>query len=343
MVKTRDYYLDFLRGLAAINIIIIHTCFWSGESYVPTEIKSLSLLVDVPFFFFLAGWSRSFHPSFFRTICSLVKLYAKYVFFITIYFAFLLIIGDKVGGANNYIAYISFVNIEPTRFFVIMGSIWFMPVYYAVVPFCMLIISFIYKSNVEFQRKQLHYFLLICLVLFLWSQAGRTYYFFTREILFYSVFFLVGYISKDIKIKKTANLILYFCISAGVAWVIAMGCDVDIRNLQALKFPPHIVYMLLSFLGVLIALYCKNRIKVSEQNPLVWIGKNAIWFYFCQGVSSTIIYRLVEMLQFEWYLKLPICIAVNILLTIGIVFIVMSLYNGVEKIYGCFLAKKQTP
>lgn len=47
----RDYYLDFLRGIAALNIIIIHTAFWSGEGYVPTIIKNLTLLLDVPFFF----------------------------------------------------------------------------------------------------------------------------------------------------------------------------------------------------------------------------------------------------------------------------------------------------
>lgn len=339
IVKKRDYYLDFLRGLAAINVIIIHTCFWSGESYVPTEIKTLSLLLDVPFFFFLAGWSRSFNPSFFRTIKSLLSLYGRYVFFITIYFLFLLIIGNT-GGVNNYVAYLSFINAESTKFFVIMGSIWFMPVYYAVVPFCMLVISFIQKSEVKTQKKQLRYFLWICFILFLWAQTGRTYYFFTREVLFYSVFFLIGYLSKDVKIEKVTKLILYMSIIIGLAWFIALGCNVDITDLQSLKFPPHLVYMLLSFMAIVVALYCKDRLKVSEKNPLVWAGKNAIWFYFCQGISSTLIYRLVKVLQYEWYIKLPICIIANVLLTIGTVFIVRSLYMCVEKICFDFIDKR---
>ena len=340
-VKNRDYYLDFLRGIAAINIIIIHTCFWSGESYVPTFIKSLSLLIDVPFFFFLAGWSRSFNPSFFRTIRSLINLWVKYVFFITIYFAFLLVIGEKVGGLNNYLSYISFVNAEPTKFFVIMGSIWFMPVYYSVVPFCMLIISFIHKNEIKLQERYLKYFLLICVVLFLWSQSGRTYYLFTREILFYSVFFLAGFILKDIKIETVRQLALYLGFDLGIAYIIALGCNVEFTNLQSLKFPPHIVYMMLSFLSIIIALFCKGRINISEKNQIVWVGRNAIWFYFCQGISSTLIYNLVEVLQYEWYLKLTICIVVNILLTVGIVFFMRNLYVCVEKLYFNFFNKRK--
>ena len=40
MGKKRDTYLDFMKGVAATNIIMIHTVFWSGEGYVP-EIVSI--------------------------------------------------------------------------------------------------------------------------------------------------------------------------------------------------------------------------------------------------------------------------------------------------------------
>lgn len=147
MSTNRNYYLDFLRGLAAINIVIIHTCFWSGSSYVPTFVQSLSLLLDVPFFFFLAGWSRGYSPTFKKTVYSLISLYYKYVFFITVYFIFLLITKENTGGLSNYLSYLSFINSVPTKFFVVMGSMWFMPVYYTVVPFCMLIICLIFRGG----------------------------------------------------------------------------------------------------------------------------------------------------------------------------------------------------
>lgn len=49
----RDNWLDFIKGIAAINIILIHTTFWSGGGYVPQIVQSLSLVLDVPFFSFV--------------------------------------------------------------------------------------------------------------------------------------------------------------------------------------------------------------------------------------------------------------------------------------------------
>ena len=57
MSLKRDKYLDFYRGIAAASIIFIHTVFWSGENYIPDYLRTLALLLDVPFFVFLSGWS----------------------------------------------------------------------------------------------------------------------------------------------------------------------------------------------------------------------------------------------------------------------------------------------
>ena len=38
-----------------VNIVLIHTAFWSGQQYIPYWFSNLILLVDVPVFFFLAG------------------------------------------------------------------------------------------------------------------------------------------------------------------------------------------------------------------------------------------------------------------------------------------------
>ena len=77
----RDCYLDFLRGVAAVNIIFIHTAFWSGTAYVPVVIQTLTLILDVPFFFFLSGWSFTYTRSFTKSVRSIFLTYMKYVFF----------------------------------------------------------------------------------------------------------------------------------------------------------------------------------------------------------------------------------------------------------------------
>ena len=212
-----------------------------------------------------------------------------------------------------------------------MGSIWFMPVYFTVVPFCMLVINGINKSGNDIGRLQKQ-FILICFILFIWNQSGMGYLFLSREMLFYSVFFLLGYLLKDTKIKSVKVFLIIEVLLISSAIVLAKLMEVDIVNIQSLKFPPHIIYMIFSMLAITMALFFKERVYPSKSNFFVWAGKNAIWFYFAQGIASTVIYKLVESLQYVWYIKLPICIIVNICLTIMIVCIIKWLYSYVEKV-----------
>jgi len=40
-ISTRDYNLDFYKGLASISIVFIHTAFYSGESYIPSIMRMI--------------------------------------------------------------------------------------------------------------------------------------------------------------------------------------------------------------------------------------------------------------------------------------------------------------
>jgi len=75
LVKRRDHYIDFLRGIAVISVVLIHTCFWSGASYVPEIVQTFSLAIDVPLFFFLLGWASTYVDSFEKSIYSLMNVY----------------------------------------------------------------------------------------------------------------------------------------------------------------------------------------------------------------------------------------------------------------------------
>lgn len=59
MKKERNIAIDFFRGIVIINIVFIHTTFCSGLFYVPSYIRNLSLLIDVPIFFSWPGGLRA--------------------------------------------------------------------------------------------------------------------------------------------------------------------------------------------------------------------------------------------------------------------------------------------
>lgn len=77
----RDLYIDFAKGLATLSIIFIHTAFWSGQFYIPSEFRLISLLIDVPIFFALSGITSSGNIE--KTLYRLLKLQIAYMIFVT--------------------------------------------------------------------------------------------------------------------------------------------------------------------------------------------------------------------------------------------------------------------
>ena len=328
---TRNNYVDFCRGIAAVNIVFIHTTFWSGTYYVPVWMQSVSLLLDVPFFFFLAGWGRAYSPSISRTFRSLVLLYGKYCFFISALFLFLKLSGLSDFHFSDYLATLSFIGAEPTLLPVVMGSMWFMPELFTVVPLCIIVIHCISSTPSKCRESAFKLSVLIGFILYLWSMMGFNYLFLSRQTLFYCLFFLIGYCSfwRSITRKQFFTVISALVIAS---LIIASLLDVDITCLQNLKFPPHIVYFLLSLLSVTFAVFFKDRFSPSHQNWFVIIGKNAIWFYYAQGISSSLIFYLTNRLSCFWGIKLMICALVNILLTAVIAFLLAYLYRRFSQI-----------
>ena len=82
---TRNNNIDFLRGLATISIIIIHTAWWSGEGYLPRWFSGLTLLVDVPVFMFLAGLSFNYVNSITKNIKGIIGQWKKWLYFLVIF------------------------------------------------------------------------------------------------------------------------------------------------------------------------------------------------------------------------------------------------------------------
>lgn len=78
----RNAFIDAMRGVAALGVVAIHTAFHSGTAYTPSWFQSLTLLVDVPLFFVLAGWSGGYRVGQVGKTCkSLLTLWLKLAWF----------------------------------------------------------------------------------------------------------------------------------------------------------------------------------------------------------------------------------------------------------------------
>lgn len=333
--KGRDNSLDLLRGLAALNIIFIHTTFWSGEAYVPEALRSISLAVDVSFFFFLSGWSLSYGRSLKKSLLSLINTYLKYLVFLAFYFALLLAIRPVFGVAegltlDNLLANLRFRVAWNTALPVVMSSMWFMEVYYAAVPIAMVLRWAVYKlagGSEKWTSLLLGGVLAADLAGLAYTWRGGSIPLLPQTTLFYLAFVLLGLLCRGAAIPRLPWALGLMAADAALMLLAARRLGLDWRRMQDMKFPPNAVYFCYSLLAIIAALWLRGKVSsVSPQNPLCQVGRAALVFYFCQGIGASLLMPLLPKIQLVWYAKLPLAYCINLAVTAVFVCLLSALY-----------------
>ncbi len=336
----RDLYIDFAKGFATLSIIFIHTVYWSGQFYVPGEVRILSLLIDVPLFYALSGLTSGGNVE--KTFYRLLKLQITFMIFTT--FLFFLDYFFKVFGLNlfgmewmkNF--YSTFgskyvpLNISDVpqwqnlgnwflhqytnadTFPVVMGSFWYLKVYFILTVFGVLVLRFF--------PKHINWFIALCLGLTVLFNVFPHYYPSGQVgyVAFYLGLFLVAHQIKGKKIAKLWIPVLYGILIAIFIFLYwNFGKELFLKMNKA-KFPPKMLYVFWSCFSMVTLFVLYNRLKINKPNFITYIGQNAIFFYFAQGMSSSLIYFVVVPLQdkMTWWLLLLVIYAFNIGLAVVI-------------------------
>lgn len=322
----RDLYIDFAKGLATLSIIFIHTAFWSGQLYLPTEVRTLSLLIDVPVFFALSGLTSGSNIE--KTLYRLLKLQVTYMVFVT--FLFLLDGTMKVGifniwgteGMQNYYTVFGGKYGVPPEgsafnwntlgnwwlhsystcdsFPVVMGSFWYLKVYY--------IITILGVLALRFFPRHLPWLIGLCLALTLYFNFGndvtnnRAPYYPSGQVgyvAYYLAVFFLGSLMKGKRIKNIVVPLLYGLVAVSLVLLFSyFGAEVFYK-INKQKFPPKLPYIVWSLFSLVTVFVLYNHLKITKDNFINYIGKNAIFYYFAQGMSSSIVYFLVASLKQE--------------------------------------------
>lgn len=340
----RNYYIDFLRGLAAINIILIHTAFWSGSEYVPVWFQSLTLLIDVPLFFFIAGWAFSYSNSFEKSLLNVFRTHLKYFVFLLIYTIVIFVFHRAEFSPASALNTFFFVFPKENLLLPVVGSsFWFLPVYYcvsiAVSGIIVLVSRLSTNQNGAFRILRLLLALVFFLFAFLSLQHSANGS--LQTVLFYCLIFLLGYLTKDWFFSKLRYLLaaLGVFIIGLLAFIVLSG-----RNgfvLQSAKFPPNLQYLFASLIGVSIALYVKRFAKVASTNVFVWVGKNALYFYLAQGVASSLLFFIIPKLpSLPWPVLFAMCAVLNLIGTALLALFLKAISDPLERLFNRIIAGK---
>lgn len=336
--QQRYLYIDFAKGLATLSIIFIHTAFWSGQYYIPTEVRVLSLVFDVPLFYALSGITSGNNIE--KTLYRLLKLQITYMIFVTLLFFadyffkvfglaffgldelknFYSTFGSKYVPQNissdpqwqnlgNWYLH-SYTNAD--TFPVVMGSFWYLKVYFILTIFGVLILKFF--------PKHISWFIGLCFGLTLIFNLFPQYYPTGQVgyVAFYLGLFLLAHKIRGRKLSTKWVFALYgifFLILIFLYW--NSGIEIFMRMNKA-KFPPKLLYIFWSSFSLITLFALYNRLKISKNNFVTYIGKNAIFFYFAQGISSSLVYFIVVNLEekMEWWILMILIYAINIILAV---------------------------
>ncbi|WP_394665199.1 acyltransferase family protein [uncultured Chryseobacterium sp.] len=332
----RDLYIDFAKGLATISIIFIHTAFWSGQFYIQPEVRVFSLVFDVALFYALSGITSGSNIE--KTLYRLLKLQITYMIFVT--FLFFLDYFFKVFGLtffslewlqNFYSTFGSkyattsistapqwenlgnwylhqYINAD--TFPVVMGSFWYLKVYYILTVFGVLILKFF--------PNHINWFIGLCAGLTLLFNifpetypSGQVGY-----VAFYMTVFLIGNRMKGKKIPDRMIPVLYGLVAVALAGLFGFYGQEIFYKINKNKFPPQIPYIIWTFFSLVTLFVFYNRLKIKKENVVTYIGKNAIFFYFAQGISSSLVYFLVVPMKgnMPWWILMILIYGINIIL-----------------------------
>lgn len=102
-------------------------------------------------------------------------------------------------------------------------------------------------------------------------------------------------------------------------------------DLQNAKFSPSLKYGIASLFVIIISNYFDGKIK-NLPKGLIRIGRNAIWYYFGQGIGSSLNYYIVNIIKMDnWIIKWLITFLVNVIITVVIAELLAFLYKSIQK------------
>lgn len=321
----RNSYYDTVKGVVSLNILLIHTAFWSGNSYAPDWIRNVVLLIDVPVFFLISGACQHYVESYKKQIESLIRMYKKWIAFLLVYWAIVVFLGGNITFKSMLLNLLFRGGNESVTLPVVMGSIWFFPVYYVVV-----VIGSYVIHNLKCQITSI-----LILDLLLYGCCVFAYEFCnafiikqTIKLTFYLAVFLIGYqtheMAVDVKLFFFVELV---SVVASAFYLLHFN-----SSMFSAKSPPVYGYAVYETVSIVLILYARKYCPISKYLSI--IGRNSLYFFFAQGISSSLLYYISDYIVVShWYVKYFACSLINAVLGVIITYLLTKYYRFLKPLF----------
>ena len=214
---------------------------------------------------------------------------------------------------------------------VVNGSLWFIFMFFAVTIIGNLIIH-LYNKHFK-DLNNFKYILLFVFVLYGMSLFNGNFLILIPQTFIYTFIYLLGYYLYNFHFKSFKHFISILGINIFLTIIVFYFSDYGFLQLQDAKSMPQISYFLYAMNSIIVATYLKDKIKVTSKNILCFVGTNALAFYFCQGIGSSLIYYIYPyIITLPGVVKLIIMFVSNVVITTALVFIVLFIDREISKL-----------
>lgn len=338
----RSGLLDGVKGVTIINIIFIHSVWWSGQMYMPHDIiRQSALVIDVPIFFFISGMvARSRQITVGLMVRRFLRLYIPFaVLILFLSLAYWIWSGIAV-PTDVFLRWLA-LRIDGwgagySAWACVITSLWFLQVF-----FIIFFLSPLLHALLSMER--IRYVVLAVLILFVVTFSVSPSLPGDYRVLdwipmsfvtFYAAFYSLGFIFKDAAGSRMVFLLLLTGESLAVWGCLALQ-DFTF-DLQGSKFPPGLLYFLVSLVPVTLVLYVYRFYRnIGERCSSRWLvrflegcGENVYSIYLFQGFGAMIGYPVARLLAaYRWGTVLAAVFLVNLTISLALGYLFRKITN----------------
>ena len=314
----RDKTIDIIRVFGLIWVMLIHSIFWINFGFFAPfwQVFDSFLLFEMPIMFFVSGASnaktsaktpREFYKKRFLQILVPYLAYLAFVVVFTIvinYFRGISLL-SFIRPRNWYNFFVHNISIPGTSH--LMGALWFVPIYLAVI----LIFPWLKQFYDHYQDGSKKFLPLVGLTaLFIGANlVSFRACSFVRMILFYSIWMYTGLFYERLNFKNSQGKLKYLVLGVVLLPVIYLISRKGHFSLimQHNKFPPNILFLIysISAMAILYALsswivaWFQKQIKQSPRFKRIFDAHNhrgyTIYLYHPLSViGASLIFAIID-------------------------------------------------
>lgn len=330
----RDEKLDFYRGLVMLEVVLAHTCYFSGQSYVPEIMRTICLLYEMPLLVFLAGRSAQHRNGLSAIFAGLLKIWIKWMLISTlVVLGYRFICGRSVVTPVQYLQGLLFYSLDVNDLNVFFQSMWYMRMYVVVVLIAGVLQEL--DKRVQFSIRSKWSFVLFLVIGLAYASFSEVDAFFmlNRMQLCFLSFFLIGYLTKPTT-RLTWQMYLLGMAFFAALWIgISDMMGLNFLNIQGDKFPPHFIYWTESMLSIWTCFFLwQYGSKLIHCCGFIrFLGRHSLCFFFSQGLGAGFIYRFVPLAErYGWAKTFLLSLTVNyafMLLGGLVIFLIFQIFD----------------